>query len=99
MLNENTVMKLHEMRLRGMAEAMNSQMNEKGFEQMPFEDRFGLIVDAEYNRRQNNRMERLIKEAGYVVNASIEDIDYHESRKLNRNLIKSGVHPVKRTVK
>jgi DNA replication protein DnaC len=88
MLNENTVMKLYEMRLRGMAEAMNNQMNDKEFEQMPFEDRIGLIIDAEYNRRQNNRMDRLIKEAGYVVDASIEDIDYRESRKLNRNLIK-----------
>ena len=88
MLNENTVMKLHEMRLRGMADAMNAQMDDKDFEQMPFEDRIGLIVDAEYNRRQNNRMDRLIKEAGYVVDASVEDIDYRESRKLNRNLIK-----------
>ena len=89
MLNENTAMKLREMRLSGMADAMNSQMNDHGFEQMPFEDRFGLIVDTEYVRRRNNRMTRLIKEAGYVVSgASVEDIEYNEERKLNRNLIK-----------
>lgn len=89
MLNENTVTKLRDMKLSGMADAMNAQINDKGFEQMPFEDRFGLIVDAEHTRRQNNRMDRLIKEAGYVVSgASVEDIEYSEERKLNRNLIK-----------
>jgi DNA replication protein DnaC len=89
MLNENTVTKLREMKLKGMADAMSTQMDDGGFEQMPFEDRFGLIVDAEYTKRQNNRMARLIKEAGYAVSgASVEDIEYHEERKLNGNLIK-----------
>jgi DNA replication protein DnaC len=89
MLNENTVMKLREMRLSGMADAMSAQMDSRGFEGMPFEDRFGLIVDAEYTRRQNNRMARLIKDAGYAVSgASVEDIEYHEDRGLNRSLIK-----------
>lgn len=89
MLNENTVMKLREMRLRGMADAIDAQMKEKVFEQMSFEERFGLIIDTEYNRRQNNKMARLIKEACYAENdASVEDIEYHEDRKLNSNLIK-----------
>jgi len=88
MLNENTVMKLHEMRLRGMADAMNAQMENHSFEQMSFEERFGLIIDEEYNRRQNNRMARLIKEAGYEISdACVENVKYHEDRMLDRNLI------------
>jgi DNA replication protein DnaC len=88
MLNENTVMKLHEMKLSGMAEALDIQMRDKDFEQLSFEERFGLIVDAEHSKRQNNRITRLIKDAGYVINACIEDIEYHEDRKIDRNLIK-----------
>jgi DNA replication protein DnaC len=88
MLNENTAMKLHELKLSGMAEAMDTQMRDKDFEQMSFEERFGLIVDAEHAKRLNNRTARLIKDAGYAVSACVEDIEYHEDRKLDRNPIK-----------
>jgi DNA replication protein DnaC len=88
MLNENTTMKLHELKLSGMADAMDVQMHDKDFDLMSFEERFGLIVDAEHTKRLNNRMSKLIKDAGYAVNACVEDIEYHEDRKLDRNLIK-----------
>jgi DNA replication protein DnaC len=88
MLNENTTMKLHEMKLAGMAEAMDVQMRDKDFDMMSFEERFGLIVDAEHTKRLNNRMTKLIRDAGYTVSACVEDIEYHEDRKLDKNLIK-----------
>ncbi len=61
MLNDNTVSKLHEMRLSVMAQAFHDQMKESSFAEMSFEERFGLLVDVEWAARKSNRMIRLIK--------------------------------------
>lgn len=55
---------------------------------VPFEDRFGMIVDIEYNNRKSNRLKRLIKKAEFdQPDASIMDVDYTSGRKLNKDLI------------
>ena len=55
---------------------------------VPFEDRFGMLVDVEYTSRKNNRLKRLIRRAEFEQpRASIAAIDYHSGRKLNRELI------------
>ena len=55
---------------------------------IPFEDRFGMIVDIEYNNRKSNRLKRLIKKAEFdQPDASIMDVDYTSGRKLNKDLI------------
>lgn len=55
---------------------------------MSFEDRFNLMVDLEYSRRKNNKLQRLIKAANFRNStASIEDIEYHTDRNLDKNLI------------
>ena len=33
----------------------------------PVEERFGLLVDAEWTTRKNNHLSRLIKNAGYAI--------------------------------
>ena len=57
------------------------------FNEVPFEDRFGMIVDIEYNNRKSNRLKRLIKKAEFdQPDASIMDVDYTSGRKLNKEL-------------
>ena len=88
MLNENTVSKLHEMKLSIMAKTFRSHIDDNSLNDLSFGERFGLIVDAEWIARKNNRLMRLIKNAGYEIpNACIEDIEYHADRKLNKDLI------------
>ena len=56
--------------------------------EIPFEDRFGLLVDVEYSSRKNNRLKRLIQSAEFdQPEASILDIDYTSGRKLNKALL------------
>jgi len=56
--------------------------------EIPFEDRFGMLVDIEYSSRKNNRLRRMIKNAELdQVDASVMDIDYTSGRKLNKSLI------------
>lgn len=49
-----------------------------------------MLVDIEYTSRKNNRLIRLIRNAGLEQSdASIADIDYSHGRKLNKNLIQN----------
>ena len=88
MLQNNTVSKLHEMKLSAMATTFRHLMDDNGFAELGFEDRFSLLVDAEWTARRNNRLKRLIRQADYTFpGASLEDIEYHADRKLDKTLI------------
>lgn len=85
MLTNETIHKLQEMRLGVMARQFSEQLNETHFNELSFEDRFSLLVDAEWATRKNNHLNRLIKNAGYSVpNACIEDVEYLPERKLDK---------------
>ena len=56
MTNQSTIDKLIEMRLSCMADSFRNQLNDPEFNEVPFEDRFGMIVDIEYNNRKSNRL-------------------------------------------
>lgn len=89
MTNQSTMDKLIEMRLTTMADAFRSQLNDPKFKEVPFEDQFGMLVDIEYSSRKNNRLKRLIKNAGFdQPEANIMDINYTPGRKLNKELIR-----------
>ena len=63
MTNQSTIDKLIEMRLTAMADAFRIQMDDPTMKEVPFEDRFGMLVDIEYSNRKNNRLKRLIRQA------------------------------------
>ena len=58
MTNQSTIDKLIEMRLTTMADAFRNQLDDPKFKEVPFEDRFGMLVDIEYSNRKNNRQKR-----------------------------------------
>ena len=88
MTNQSTIDKLIEMRLTTMADAFRNQLADPKFREVPFEDRFGMLVDIEYSNRKNNRLKRLIHNAGFdQPEANIIDINYTSGRKLNKDLI------------
>ena len=88
MTNQSTMDKLLEMRLPSMADAFRAQMSDLRMKDVSFEDRFGMLVDIEYNSRRSNGLKRLIRNAGFdQPEAYIGDINYTSGRKLNRELI------------
>lgn len=88
MTNESTINKLIEMRLTAMADAFRIQKDDSSMKDVPFDDRFGMLVDVEYTSRKNNRLKRLIRKADFEQpDASVAAIDYHSGRKLNKSLI------------
>jgi hypothetical protein len=62
MLNQQTIEKLYAMRMRGMADAFTQQQEEPATTQLSFEERFALLVDRQWNWRQNRALERRLKE-------------------------------------
>ena len=64
MMKQATIDQLKAMKFTAMAKAFESQtVDPSTFGHMGFEERFGLLVDAEWNRRQQNRLRSRIQEA------------------------------------
>jgi len=89
LLNQQTTEKLHIMRLRGMAEAFTQQQEEPQTMQLSFEERFGLLVDRQWNWRQNRALERRLRDARLQGTACMEDIDYRAARGLDKQVVRS----------
>ena len=89
MLNEQTIEKLYVMRMRGMAEAFAQQQEDPGNNQLSFEERFGLLVDRQWNWRRNNALERRLRDARLLGTACMEDIDYRAARGLDKQAVRS----------
>ena len=65
MTNQSTIDKLIEMHMTSMADAFRNQMQDISMKEIPFDDRFGMIVDIEYTSRKNSHLKRLIKNAEF----------------------------------
>jgi DNA replication protein DnaC len=85
MLIEPTLEKLRAMRLSTMAEAFREQQGSPDMGDLGFEERFGLLVDAEQIARENKRRQRLLREAKLKqTGACMEDIDNAPRRGLDK---------------
>ena len=88
MLTNETISKLQDMHLGVMAKQFKEQMDDPQFASMSFEDRFSILVDAEWTTRKSNHLKSLVKNAGYAIpSASVEDIEYLPERKLDKSQI------------
>lgn len=85
MIDQSTIKTLKDMKLGTMAETFEDQLkNLKKYGSFSFEERLGLMVSAEWNKRQNNKLNRHIKNARFSESgASIEGVEYHSDRKLD----------------
>jgi DNA replication protein DnaC len=89
MLNEPTLQKLHGLRLGKMAEAWQSQGKDAKAGELSFDERFALLVDAEYLARDNRKLGKLLKDAELrIPNACIEDVDCGPGRGMDRALVR-----------
>lgn len=88
MFTNETLAKLQEMHLGTMARQFKAQLDDPQYASMSFEDRFSLLVDAEWAARKSNHLHRLIRSAGFAVpGASVEDVEYLPERGLNKEQI------------
>lgn len=88
MLTNPTRRGLVMLRMPGMAKAYEEQLDNPSHQSMSFDDRFGLLVDAELAMRENRRVARLLKSAKLkAANAVPEDIDFSARRGVDKRQI------------
>jgi adenylate cyclase len=75
--------------LPAMAEAFQRQLGNPAFAELAFEDRVGLLADAEWTHREQRKLRRRLRQANLRRQASLEDIDWHSPR---RGIDKALVH-------
>lgn len=89
MINQSTIESLKELKLPAMASELQAQMETpEYYKGMGFEERLGILTDAEKTRRRNNSIKDRIHKAGFACpNATIEGIEYFEDRSLDKGEI------------
>lgn len=84
MLTNPTIEKLNSMRFYGMARALSDQSKQPDINSLSFDERFALLVDQEYDDRENRRLKNRLRQAKLKQTACMEDIDYRQPRGLDK---------------
>jgi DNA replication protein DnaC len=89
MIEEQTLEKLRALHLTTMATAWDEQERQIDTTSLSFNERFGLLVDAEWMARENKRVGRSLKEAKLRINqACMEGIDFPSRRELDKSVVR-----------
>jgi DNA replication protein DnaC len=84
--NYQTIEKLRQMRLSAMAELhLQHIKNNKSNDATP-DEYLALLTEHEWDSRQNQKVNRLIKQAGFKQKADIAGVDYTAPRNLDKNM-------------
>ena len=84
MLTEQTISKLNEMKLFGMATGFAERISRPDHSKLAHEEFVGLLVDDEKGHRDNVRLQRLLKRAQLKQSAALENVDYRHPRGLDK---------------
>lgn len=89
MLIQPLLDKLGALKLSGMKEALNDQLNSPHYGKCSFEERLSFLVDHELTLREERRLKRRLKHARFGEKAVFADVDMSASRGLDRSLLLS----------
>jgi len=81
---QQTIEQLKNLKLNGLLEAWSEQQAQPTYQDLAFDERFALLVEREYIRRQNQRLQRRLKQAQLFIGASLADIDFAVPRGLKK---------------
>jgi len=80
---------MRELKLYGMARALEEQSGSSDYQELTFEERLGLLIDREITDRDNRRLKSRLQKAKLRQQACLEDIDYRHHRGLDKSLLLS----------
>jgi hypothetical protein len=89
MLQEPMMNKLTAMRLLGMVDALKAQEQDPASRELSFLERLGLLVDHQWNWRENQALARRLHSAKPKGGACVEEIDYRTSRGLDKSVMRA----------
>jgi DNA replication protein DnaC len=81
--------KLLQLRLPTFAAAWSEQQKNPEVNKLSFDERMGMLVDAEHLARENARISRCLRDAKLRMStACVEDIDYSPKRELDKSIVR-----------
>jgi DNA replication protein DnaC len=86
-VNQETYRQLIEMKQYGMAAAFRDYLDQPQHDALGFDERFGMLVQREYDQRQERRLKNRLGKAKLREPACLEDIDYKHPRGLDRSVM------------
>jgi DNA replication protein DnaC len=89
MLNQPMMEKLLAMRLQGMVEGLKAQEQDQAFNELSFRERLSLLIDQQWNWRENQALARRLKAAKLRGPACVEDINYRAARGLDKSVMRA----------
>jgi len=87
MLNNPTVEKLKDLKLKVMARMLSEP--DHAMRELSFEERLGIMVENEWLAKKNARIQRLLRQATLGLNACVEDIDYSNNRDIDKGTVQA----------
>jgi DNA replication protein DnaC len=73
---QQTLDQLKSLKLIGLLEAWQEQQGHPTYHDLTFDERFALMVEREYLRRQHQRLQRRLKQAQLSTPATLEAVDF-----------------------
>lgn len=86
MNNNQTIEKLKQMRLGAMAQLHLQHVKDNRIENITADEYLALLIDHQWEDRQNRKIERLLKQARFKQQASLADVNYTQNRNLDKNM-------------
>jgi DNA replication protein DnaC len=86
-MNETTLSKMKQIKLYGMHGAFRTAIETGKTDDYTLDQFVSMLIDAEWDDRQNRKIERGIKNARFHYKASLENIVYDQMRNIDRNSI------------
>lgn len=86
-MDQSTLNKLNQMHLWGMETALKGIIGGVQNDSLTADELVELLVQAEWEYRENQKIERCLNNAAFRYQAFIDNIDYSPGRKLDKNLM------------
>jgi DNA replication protein DnaC len=86
MNNNQTIEKLKQMRLGAMAQLHLQHIKDNRIDKVTADEYLALLIDHQWEDRQNRKIERLLKQAGFKQQANLADVNYTQNRNLDKNM-------------
>lgn len=84
-MTQQTLARLREMKLGGMAAALQQQQEQVGtYDSLSFIERLGLLVEQEHLAREARKQTRLVRQAHLKLCATLQELDYQHPRNIDR---------------
>jgi DNA replication protein DnaC len=84
-MNEQTLQKMRQMKFFGMVRAFRASMENGNLDKVTNDEMVSIMIDSEWDDRNNRRIERQMRNARFRYKANVEQLHFDIDRNLDKN--------------